>query len=148
MLSTAKMKKRSFKLEKKIKLLVLLPLVSLLGCRNVGKIVDDIPMPNPSKIGKLVPDNPPAAMIENFITSVGKSNGEAYIANQVNSNLPVSQETLSDVIFKTAYEELRKTGEAIGDAYIREMRQEAFVLAGEMINEYNDQMNNQVDPAQ
>ena len=142
------MKKRSLKFDKKIEVFVLLPLVSLLGCRNVGKIVDDIPTPNPSKLGSLVPDNPPAAKIAIFITSVGKSNGEAYIANQVNNNLPVSQETLSDVIFQTAYEEFRKTGEAIGEAYIREMRQEAFVLAGEMINEYNDQMNNQVDPAE
>ena len=129
-------------------MLVLLPLVSLLGCRNVVKTFDDLPAPNSSKFGNLVPDNPPAAKIMNFITSVGKSNGDAYIANQVSNNLPVSQETLSDVIFQTAYEELRKTGEAIGEAYIREMRQEAFVLAGEMINEYNNQMNNQVDPAQ
>lgn len=127
---------------------VLLPLVSLLGCRNVGKIVDDIPAPNPSRLGNLVPDNPPTAQFLNFIRSAGKSNGEAYIANQVNNNLPVTQETLSDVIFQTAYEEFRKTGEAIGEAYIREMRQEAFVLAGEMINEYNNQMNSQADPAE
>jgi hypothetical protein len=142
------MKKPSLKFEKKIKVFVLLPLISLLGCRNVVKTLDDLPTPNPSKFGNLVPDNPPAAKIMNFITSVGKSNGDAYIANQVNNNLPVSQETLSDVIFQTAYEEFRKTGEAIGEAYKREMRQEAFVLAGEMINEYNNQMNNQADPAE
>lgn len=84
-------------------------------------------------------------MFSNFIRSAGQSAGESYIANQVSNNLPVSRETLSEVIFQTSLEELRKTGEAVRDSYIRDMRDEALSLATEMINQYNNQSNGQAE---
>ncbi len=84
-------------------------------------------------------------MFTNFIRSAGQSAGESYIANQVRNNLPVSHETLSEVIFQTSLEELRKTGEAVRNSFIRDMRNEAFALATEMINQYNNENNGQAE---
>jgi hypothetical protein len=136
--------------------LVLLPLV---GCKQViGGAIDTLPPPKPIKpIKGVVDDVPPprvpdvdvpnsaSAKITGFIKQAGKSAGKSYINQQVVNRLPVSKQSLADVIFTTALEELKRTGEVIVERQIRQMQREAIQAAIVAIAEYRQETGSQVE---
>lgn len=135
---------------KKYLVSVSLVLILVVGCKgtsddlikNVIRQVDPPPVP---KKAIPIPASQASQGISNFIKQAGKSAGKSYINQQVVNRLPVSKQSLADVIFATALEELKKTGEVIVERQIREMQREAIQVAIVAIAEYRQETGNQVE---
>ena len=125
-------------------------MILVVGCKGasddvikaVTKNID--PPPVPKKVIP-IPVYQASEGISNFIKQAGKSAGKSYINQQVVNRLPVSKQSLADVIFATALEELQKTGKVIVDRQINEMRREAFQAAIVAIAEYRQETGSQVE---
>ena len=133
---------------KKYLVLVSLGLIFVVGCRNLDDLArTGMKNFDPPPVPKTIPiaGSEASVLISNFIKQAGDSAGKSYINQQVVNSLLVSKQSLSDVIFETALEELQKTGEVIVERQIREMRIEAIQVAMVTIADYQEETGSQVE---
>jgi hypothetical protein len=120
------------------------------GCGGVGSKVarnlDDIKPPNPGKLAQglaesgsitrhAIPSPELAESITNLIRVSGGPAGRTYVSNQVAAGLPISQKSLTEIVYDESLNELRKTGQMISEMQLRALWKDSIIYASAIISE-------------